>query len=290
MKMNGRKAYQQALRMLKEKNIEGSEKAAELLIRKAMNWDQTRFLLSLTEREENVEWDFLLPLLERRIGGEPLQYILGEASFYGYSFLVTKDVLIPRPETELLVEKALKEGDRRGWGKEKLRILDLGTGSGAILLTLLKERSLWEGWGVDRSPSALDVSIRNAERLGVADRYHAVEGDMRDVLSLPLPSPFSVLLSNPPYVPTMEISSLQKEVKEHEPLLALDGGEDGLAFYRAIMRAIPELLSGEGIVLLEVGIGQGEEVSGLLKETAGIRRVELVKDFQEIDRIVVGYL
>lgn len=290
MKVSGRKAYQQALRLLKEKNIEGSEKAAELLIRKAMNWDQTRFLLSLTEREENVEWDFLLPLLERRIAGEPLQYILGEASFYGYSFLVTKDVLIPRPETELLVEKALTECDRRGWGKEKHKILDLGTGSGAILLTLLKERPLWEGWGVDCSPSALDVSNRNAERLGVADRYHAVEGDMRDVLSLPLPSPFSVLLSNPPYIPTMEISSLQKEVKEHEPLLALDGGEDGLAFYRAIMRAIPELLSGEGIVLLEVGIGQGEEVSGLLKETAGIRRVELVKDFQEIDRIVVGYL
>lgn len=287
MRFSGRKAYQMAKKRLKESGVEGAEKASSSLIAHAMGWDQIRFLLSLSSEEPEVEWERIEPLLARREKGEPLQYILGEASFYGYSFSVTPAVLIPRPETELLVERALLESKRRGWENKPLRLLDLGVGSGAILLSLLKERPRWEGWGIDLSQAALAVAAKNADRLEVSVRFHAVQGDMRDAASF-LPAPFTLLLSNPPYIPSKVIPTLQKEVSAYEPHGALDGGEDGLSYYRAIANQIPELLFPDGLVLLEVGIGQAEEVAELLGRLGGVKKVETVKDPQGIDRILVG--
>ncbi|WP_039944545.1 peptide chain release factor N(5)-glutamine methyltransferase [Thermicanus aegyptius] len=288
MGMTARKAYEEILRNLRENQVEGAEKTAELLLSHAFGWDKTRFLLALSDPNPNVEWGRVAPLLERRKRGEPLQYILGEAPFYKYTFLVTPDVLIPRPETELLVEAALRWSEETGKVNEPLRLIDLGVGSGAISLTLLRERPRWEGWGVDRSEKALEVSRKNAERLGVAERYHPVLADMREISGKGFP-PFPLLLSNPPYIPTREIPSLQKEVRDYEPRIALDGGEDGLLFYRDIFRQLPDLLLPEGVAFFEVGIHEGKETVRLLQEIPGIKSVELIKDFQGIDRIVIAY-
>lgn len=222
-------------------------------------------------------------VIRQRAERIPLQHITGEQEFMGFSFQVDKHVLIPRQDTETLVEEAL------GVLKPKMKILDLCTGSGCILLSLLKlgeKRGIagLKGTGADISREALKVAEENGRRLEIPeDRVAWVRGDLFENLE----GPFDLLVSNPPYIPSGELSGLQEEVRLHDPALALDGHEDGLYFYRRIAAEAGKYLRDGAYLMLEIGWDQGEAVSTLL-EVAGYREVEVKKDLSGNDRVVRG--
>ncbi len=216
----------------------------------------------------------------RRAARVPLAHILGIREFWSLPFRVTRDVLVPRPDSETLVAAALDAGLPDG-----ARLLDLGTGSGCLLLALLHERPDWTGVGVDRSPAALAVAQENARALGLADRAGFVAGDW----TAPLASRFDAILSNPPYVRSADLATLDPEVRDHDPALALDGGADGLEAYRRIVAEVPRLLRAGGRLGLEVGGGQAAAVSGLMA-AAGFGGLIRRHDLGGVARCLTGTL
>lgn len=232
------------------------------------------------EEEEVLRYRDVIRQRAKRI---PLQHITGEQEFMGFSFQVNEHVLIPRQDTETLVEEAL------GVLKPKMEILDLCTGSGCILLSLLKLGEKQgiaglKGTGADISREALKVAEENGRRLEIpGDQLAWVRGDLFEKLE----GPFDLLVSNPPYIPSGELSGLQEEVRLHDPALALDGHEDGLYFYRRIAAEAGKYLRDGAFLMLEIGWDQGEAVRGLL-EAAGYREVEVKKDLSGNDRVVRG--
>ena len=219
--------------------------------------------------------------LARRIAREPLSRILGRREFWGLEFQLTPDVLDPRPDTETLVQVALAEiGGRRN---EALRILDLGVGSGAILAALLSELPTATGVGVDLSPAAAAVAETNLTALGFADRAKIIVGDFADA---PRES-FDLIVSNPPYIPTHDLAGLDPEVRNYDPRLALDGGEDGLEAYRRIAPLLVPRSRRATRFAWEVGIGQAEAVADLLR-IAGAVDVKATNDLAAIARVVSG--
>lgn len=232
------------------------------------------------EEEEVLRYRDVIRQRAERI---PLQHITGEQEFMGFSFQVNEHVLIPRQDTETLVEEALVVL------KPKMEILDLCTGSGCILLSLLKLGEKQgiaglKGTGADISREALKVAEENGRRLEIpGDQLAWVRGDLFEKLE----GPFDLLVSNPPYIPSGELSGLQEEVRFHDPALALDGHEDGLYFYRRIAAEAGKYLRDGAFLMLEIGWDQGEAVRGLL-EAAGYREVEVKKDLSGNDRVVRG--
>ncbi|MDR3775121.1 MAG: peptide chain release factor N(5)-glutamine methyltransferase [Terracidiphilus sp.] len=219
-------------------------------------------------------------LIERRVGGEPVQYITGEQEFYGLPFRVTPDVLIPRPETEHLVEKALALAA----GFAQPRIVDVGAGSGAIAVALAHNLPQAQVTAADVSAAALEIAHENAQRNGVSDRIRFLKSDL---LAAVADERFEFVVSNPPYVPTADRDSLSVEVREHEPALALFAGDDGLAVYRRLIPDAFEVLTPGGFLVLEIGYGQSESVGALLTD-AGFTRIEFVPDLQGILRVACG--
>ncbi|MGQ0534328.1 MAG: peptide chain release factor N(5)-glutamine methyltransferase [Caulobacteraceae bacterium] len=220
-------------------------------------------------------------LTRRREAREPVSHIVGRKHFWTLDLAVNPNVLTPRPETEFVVEAGLQEllpPDAPH------RILDLGAGSGAIVLALLKERPNATGVAVDISEPALDVLRANATELGVADRLGIHRGHWADGID----ERFDLVVSNPPYIPTAEIDGLAPEVAKFEPRLALDGGPDGLSAYRSIADALPRLLTAGGAFALEVGFGQAESVTAMA-EAAGLSTTEPRRDLSGIPRVVVGH-
>lgn len=221
-------------------------------------------------------------LLARRLSGEPVARILGEKEFWSLPFGLSPDTLVPRPDTETVVEEALSLiADTRA----PLRILDLGTGSGAILAALLTELPAAFGVGVDRAPGAARAARDNLHRLGLGERCLILAGDWAQALS----GPFDLVVSNPPYIPSADIAALDIEVREHDPLAALDGGADGLAAYAAIARALPGLLVPGGACVLELGIGQEADVARLLR-AAGLHPAPARRDLGGIPRALAARL
>lgn len=216
---------------------------------------------------------------QRRLAGEPVSRITGAREFWGLPLAVTPAVLVPRPETETVVELALSlVADRmRRW-----RIADLGTGSGAILLALLHELPKAFGIGTDISADALGIARRNAARLGLADRAQFLVGDFATGLG----GPFDLVVSNPPYIATGEIAAVAREVRDHDPRLALDGGTDGLAAYRAIAADAPRLIGG-GHLVVEIGAGQQRDVEFLFREK-GLAIAAVRHDLSGIARAVAA--
>ena len=228
------------------------------------------------ELEPGIE-EKLKAALAKRLTHMPVQYITGYQNFMGLEFMVSKDVLIPRMDTETLVEEVLR------LGLSNVRVLDICTGSGCILLSILKYVYGSSGVGVDISDGALGVAKANSEALGIDATF--IKSDMFE--NIPKDEHFDIVVSNPPYIRSDVIGTLMSEVKDYEPLLALDGSEDGLKFYRIIADEASEYLNNGGMLFLEIGYDQGAEVSALLS-AAGFMDVEVIKDLSGLDRVVSG--
>jgi len=241
----------------REAGIETPELDARILIGRALALDHTG-LVAAEKQELSASFASQIEAFAaRRLAHEPVARIVGEKEFWGLSFRVTPAVLVPRPETETLVELALSLADHA----RPLRIIDLGVGSGAILLALLCELPHARGTGIDIAADALAVAHANAERLGLADR---AEFTLRDFAAVE--GAFDLVVSNPPYIPSADIAALAPEVRDHDPRHALDGGSDGLAAYRMIVAIAPRLLRPAGHLVVEVGAGQETAVKQLFAQ------------------------
>jgi len=231
-----------------------------------------RLLIEGSIATENPEPDMILPpealarlgaFARRRQAGEPVWRILGEREFWSLRFQLSPATLEPRPDSETIVEAGLAElKDRR---KEPLSLLDLGTGTGCLLIALLSELPRAKGLGIDLSQEACGTAAGNATLNGVAGRARFQQGSWTEGLA----GPFDLIVSNPPYIPSGEIAGLSVEVREHDPILALDGGADGLGPYRIFARTLPALLAPGGIIVFEIGAGQGPDVVALMR-TGGL--------------------
>ena len=277
----------EALRLMAQffrlNGIEDADADARILLAHALHLDRAQLLAQSDRLLEAREIDTVLPLAARRLKREPVARILGRKEFWSLPLGLTPDVLVPRPETETIVEAALDRVLRGGLRLERLRVLDIGTGSGALLLALLKEMPNATGTGTDIDAGALACARANAERHNLAGRCSFVAGDMAAGLA----GPFDLIVSNPPYVARGEISRLEPEVRDYDPKLALDGGEDGLDAYRAIAAAAPRLLAPDGRLIVELGAGQELSVRTLFTNT-GLAIVTVRNDLSGIPRALVA--
>ncbi|HEY0223136.1 MAG TPA: peptide chain release factor N(5)-glutamine methyltransferase [Pseudolabrys sp.] len=242
--------------------IESPEADARLLLGHALGLDRSGLVSQSERRLEPGESDAVSALAARRLEHEPVSRILGTKEFWSLSLHISEAVLVPRPETETVVEAALDFVIRGSLRAEALRILDIGTGSGALLLALLGELPNATGTGTDISTPALSVARANAESHGLAARCTFVACDIAEGL----PGPFDLIVSNPPYIAHAEIAALAPEVRDYDPLLALDGGADGLNGYRAIARDARRLLAPGGRLIVELGAGQETAVRALFTD------------------------
>lgn len=267
--------YRMGVERLAAAGIEEAKLDARLLLEELYGTDRNDLLVHgdrpVTEQQENSYVNYI-ELRSRHI---PLQHITGYQEFMGLRFKVTPDVLIPRQDTETLVEEVLKNLH------DGMRILDLCTGSGCILLSLLRYSNDCVGIGADLSKKALKVAEENAGSLGLTAEF--VQGDLFE----PVTGKFEIIVSNPPYIPSNVIPTLMEEVREHDPLMALDGKEDGLYFYREITGKASEYLYPGGMLFLEIGCEQAGAVTELMKN-AGYRDVTVCKDLAGLDRVVSG--
>ena len=273
-------AWTQARRRLEAAGIEGPVIDARLLLEAATGSSRADIVTDPYRPLSPEEAQTLEGYLERRIAREPVSHILGRKGFWTVELKVTRDVLTPRPDTETLVNAVLKSLP----AEQPMRLLDLGAGSGAILLALLAERPLWSGVGVDISEPALEVARENAALLKLEDRAVFVHGLWAEGQP---DQAFDAVVSNPPYIPTADIDDLDPEVSVHEPRLALDGGIDGLDAYRVLAPQVMRVLKPGGVFALEIGHDQGHAVEALMNQAkAGFCRV--VSDLGQRDRVVIG--
>ena len=274
--MQYQEIYKQGVSVLEGAGIEEAALDARLLLEEVCGTDRT-VLYAHGEREiSGGEEEQYLEKIKVRANRVPLQHILGKTEFMGLTFTVNGHVLCPRQDTEILVEEVLKHLH------DGMRILDIGTGSGCILLSLLHYSNDCHGIGADISEEALEAAKTNAVRLGAA---HAdfVKSDLFEKTE----GKFEIIVSNPPYIKSAEIDGLMPEVKDHDPHAALDGGEDGLFFYRKITEKAGEHLPGGGMLFYEIGWDQGEAEKNILEENS-FREIQIVKDFSGLDRVVFG--
>ncbi|MEZ3479132.1 MAG: peptide chain release factor N(5)-glutamine methyltransferase [Lachnospiraceae bacterium] len=282
--MTYRELYEYGKSRLSEAGIAEAGLDARLLLEYVCHADRNELILYADRERNSMEEQFYRMVIEKRASRIPLQHITGEQEFMGLPFQVNEHVLIPRQDTEILVEEAMRHlGDG-------MRILDLCTGSGCILLSLLKYSNECEGVGIDISEEALKTARENAEKLGLDAVFLAGDlfGPLADFVSERTPDRlFDMVVSNPPYIETAVIDTLMPEVRDHEPFCALDGGADGLQFYRRILAEAPAHMRRGAVLLFEIGCGQGEAVARLMQE-AGFVQVEVLQDYAGLDRVVCG--
>ncbi|MGY9054081.1 MAG: peptide chain release factor N(5)-glutamine methyltransferase [Alphaproteobacteria bacterium] len=271
-------ALNQATTALAAAGFDSARREARVLVAIALNAEPLA-LMTAPERVLAVgEQAVLEAALTRRLAGEPASRIRGQREFWSLTFTISPEVLDPRPDTELLVERALAHvGDRAG---KPLRILDIGTGSGCILLSLLHELPGAFGVGLDISADALQAAKQNGRELNLTDRVSLVQGSW----TAPIQGQFDLIVSNPPYIPAGAVATLARGVRQYDPSLALDGGPDGLAPYRILLPTLKPLLRPSGAVFLEVGAGQAPRVAAMASQT-GLRS-EIYADLGGIQRCV----
>jgi len=268
---------------LAKAGVEAPRLTAESLMAKALCTGRAGVCARLRDELPDALVDTFFQMVGRRAAREPLQHITGRREFYGLDFEVTPDTLIPRPETELLVDF----GIARLAGVEDALAADIGTGSGCVAVSLAAGLPSLTVYAVDSSAPAIGVARRNALKHGVAGRVVFLKGDLCVPLEVEgLEGRLDLIASNPPYVPTGDIAGLQPEV-QREPMSALDGGVDGLDVVRRILTDAPVYLKPGGWLAMEIGLGQSDAVKGLVDKTAGLEFIEFVRDFQGIERVVV---
>ncbi len=255
---------------------------AELLLAEALGCDRIKLILDSARPLAEGELGRYRTLIKRRRVGEPVAYILGRREFFALPLRVDRRVLIPRPDTEVLVESALREThDRNLYG----RMLDLCTGSGCVAIAFAKARPTWRVVAADLSAEAAALARENVQRAGVAHNVAVLEGDLFAAVSDR--SCFELITANPPYIPSGEIESLDADVRDFEPRLALDGGADGLSITRRIVQNAARYLSPGGLLALEGGFDQAPAVAGLLADS-GFGEIARAKDLAGIERVVLG--
>lgn len=264
---------------LEEAGIENARFEARLLLCHVLDVG-TQVLIGYPECEvSDQQFEQLQKLLSRRINREPMSHIMGEREFWSLNFKVTKDTLTPRPDSETLIEAVLKYFPNPN---AELRVLDLGLGTGCLILATLSEYEQATGVGVDISKAALDVACENAERLDLQNRTNFRLGNWAEGIE----EKFDLVLSNPPYIPQTDRDQLEPEVKDFEPASALFAGNDGLDDYQKLAKALPSLLKDDGKAVIELGIGQAESVGNLMKDE-GLQVIDAPKDLGGIERCLV---
>ncbi|MFQ5873317.1 MAG: peptide chain release factor N(5)-glutamine methyltransferase [Dehalococcoidia bacterium] len=283
--MKVKEGLEWAVNVLQQGEVGEAPTEAEILL---------RHVLGISRAQLYAEWDGFLPqesqrsfveLIERRLRGEPTSYLTSHREFYSFDLLVDPRVLIPRPESELLVELAVRQLEEREATTKSCLVADIGTGSGALAVALAKHLPAALVYATDISHEALEVASINCHRHGVADRVLLLQGDLLD----PLPGPVDLLVSNPPYVTQAEMRSLPKEIREHEPTVALDGGRDGLEVVRRLLPQALDRLKPGGAFFMEMGHSQASKVRHLAKDLFPGARVELAKDLAGIERVLAVY-
>ncbi|MCR5417279.1 MAG: peptide chain release factor N(5)-glutamine methyltransferase [Pseudobutyrivibrio sp.] len=276
--MTYRQALENGILLLESEKIVDAQLDAWYLLSFVTGITRAQFFMNQREPMDEEALNKYQRLMQQRANHIPLQHITGEQEFMGITFKVNENVLVPRQDTETLVEETLKiipEGSR---------VLDVCTGSGCILTSLVVLGQNVTGLGVDISADALEVARDNGERL-VGDRAQFIRSNLFEEVT----GKYNVIVSNPPYIKTAEIEKLAPEVREHEPRLALDGTDDGLFFYRKIVAQAPEYLTEDGWLLVEIGHDQGAEVYAMFVE-AGFKDVQVIKDLARNNRVVKGHL
>jgi len=264
------------------RNLPSPRLDAELLLGHVLAVDRIRLIVDATRPLTEAELSAYRELIKRRRRGEPIAYIRGEREFYGHRFRVDARVLVPRPDTETLVEVALNRTQRRSlYG----RALDVCSGSGCVAIAFALARPTWKVTGVDISTEARELARENAERLGATFSTRWLVGDL--LAGLARTERFELITANPPYIPHADIAGLDADVRDFEPHLALDGGADGLALLRRLVEQAPDSLVPGGVLALEVGHDQANRVSELL-EARGFRDLERRRDYGGIERVVSG--
>ena len=269
---------------LRDHQIQNPRLQAELLLACSMNLKREGLYLCFHQPMGKEEEEKFKSLILRRASREPLQYLLGYQEFWSIPFKVDSRVLIPRPETEHLVEEGISILSKNPSERSPV-VLELGTGCGAIAISLARELKNLTLIATDLSKEAIEVAKENAKDSGVGDRILFLVGDLFEPFS-PFKRPFDLIVSNPPYIKNSEIDRLAREIKDYEPLMALKGGEDGLNFYRQIISQAPHYLKEGGWLLLEMGEGQGERVSELIESTGEFKSPILLKDLAGIERVI----
>jgi release factor glutamine methyltransferase len=264
----------------KKRGLTSARLESELLLAEVLGTDRIRLVIDATRPLTKDELSRFRDLIGRRRKGEPIAYILGRREFYGRTFKTDSRALVPRPDTETLVDVALERTRPRNLFA---RALDLCTGTGVVALTLLRERPTWRVTGTDISAEALSLAVENAQRLGAISGLRLAEGDLFEAVLAG--EKFELITSNPPYIPTSELAELDADIRDFEPKLALDGGSDGLDFYRRLIREAPRFLVPGGVLAVEIGCTQGTAVTRMLEEV-GFRDIETRRDLAQLDRVV----
>jgi release factor glutamine methyltransferase len=268
---------------LRKRGVEGARLDAELIVAQALSIDRVKVIVGGDRLLAPGELESIRALFRRRRGAEPVAYLRGYREFYGRTFRVDRRVLVPRPDTEILVQVALERMHDRDLSA---RVLDLCTGSGCVAITLKLERPTITVDATDLSDGALAVARDNAHRLGAIWNVRFALGDLFAPLGAPA-ARYDLIVANPPYIATSEIATLQPDVRDHEPRLALDGGDDGLDLVRRIVDQAPNWLVPGGALAMEIGAGQAPDVEELFR-VRGFTDVKSARDYGGHDRVVSG--
>tara|TARA_B100001057_G_scaffold100841_1_gene97853 strand:+ start:294 stop:1136 length:843 start_codon:yes stop_codon:yes gene_type:complete len=277
--MNIQKALQQANHFLKEKNITTSDLDTQILMSEAIKKKKEFIIFNLDKKITDSNLKYFKELIKQRAKGKPIAYLIKKKSFWKYEFSVNKDVLIPRPDTEIIVEQVLALTKN----KEKLNLLDVGIGSGCILLSILKDKKSFIGTGIDINNESLKICKINAQNLDLINRLKLLKSDIDNFDN----GKYDLIISNPPYIKRAQLKYLEKDVVGFEPKHALDGGIEGLSEIRKVINKSSELIKKKGHLVLEIGFDQRRSVKEIL-EKKGFYIKKIVKDLSNIDRCIIS--
>ena len=263
---------------LRQKKIESFRLDSELLLSKILNKKREQILINLDQKISQKKFSSYKKLIQRRSNNEPIAYIMEEKEFWSKNFFVNKDTLIPRPETELMVEKIIEI-----FKEKRISILDIGTGSGCILISLLSELNSSKGLGIDISKKALIVAKKNSEKHKILSNIKFLNKSLDDKFN----EKFDLIVSNPPYIKSSEIKNLREDIKKYEPRIALDGGNDGLDLIKKVIYKTKNILKIKGMLALEIGNEQDKKVSKILIKN-NFRIEHLIKDYKSNVRCIIS--
>jgi len=277
--MNIENTLNQGIRILKLYNIPNPHLDSEMILSESINKDKKYIILNSKEILNNKQLDSFNSFIERRRKGEPVAYLIKRKEFWKDEFYVNKDVLIPRPDTELIIEQILKIYSK----ESQLQVLDIGTGSGCVLLSILKERPNFYGTGIDISKKSINVSKFNANKLNLTNRTRFIHSSV-DNFKI---GKYDIIVSNPPYIKLLNLKYLEKDVVNFEPKLALSGGLDGFSKIRKVINKASNLIKKKGKFILEIGFNQKNKVKEILRKK-GFYINKSVKDYGNNDRCIIS--